>query len=113
MHPPLYRPHPKCAAVRTRVSARARAPAPRAVAHHHPSRARRNPPARAQLVDLLVKCHDENPYGKFWGACNDQKAAMDWCFKEEKEEKRRANFEKTRSFNEEWRKKQDAREVGR
>jgi hypothetical protein len=38
---------------------------------------------------------------------------MDWCFKEEKEEKRRANFEKTRSFNEEWRKKQDAREVGR
>ena len=47
--------------------------------------------------------------GKFWGACNDEKAAMDWCFKAEKEEKRRANFEKTRAFNEEWRRKQDAR----
>ena len=28
---------------------------------------------------------------------------------EYKEEKRRANFEKTRAFNEEWRRKQDAR----
>ena len=55
MHPPLYRPHPKCAA----------------------------------LVDALVECHDANVYGKFWGACNDQKAAMDACFKAEKDEKRR------------------------
>lgn len=97
--------HPRLRARARTRSARRRPPLPVARA--------RNPPARAQLVDLLVKCHDENPYGKFWGACNDEKAAMDWCFKEEKEEKRRANFEKTRSFNEEWRKKQDAREVGR
>ena len=66
MHPPLYRPHPKCAA----------------------------------LVDALVACHDNNVYGKFWGACNDQKAAMDACFKAEKDEKRRENLRKARAFDE-------------
>ena len=66
MHPPLYRPHPKCAA----------------------------------LVDALVECHDNNVYGKFWGACNDQKAAMDACFKAEKDEKRRENLRKARAFDE-------------
>ena len=66
MHPPLYRPHPKCAA----------------------------------LVDALVACHDANVYGKFWGACNDQKAAMDACFKAEKDEKRRGNLRKARAFDE-------------
>ena len=66
MHPPLYRPHPKCAA----------------------------------LVDALVACHDANVYGKFWGACNDQKAAMDACFKAEKDEKRRENLRKARAFDE-------------
>ena len=65
MHPPLYRPHPKCAA----------------------------------LVDALVECHDSNVYGKFWGACNDQKAAMDACFKAEKDEKRRENLRRARAFD--------------
>ena len=65
MHPPLYRPHPKCAA----------------------------------LVDALIECHDSNVYGKFWGACNDQKAAMDACFKAEKDEKRRENLRKARAFD--------------
>ena len=65
MHPPLYRPHPKCAA----------------------------------LVDALVECHDANVYGKFWGACNDQKAAMDACFKAEKDEKRRENLRRARAFD--------------
>ena len=90
MHPPLHRPHPKCAAVR-------RAPTPSASAarvRHLPS-----PSARAQLVDLLVACHDEKPYAKFWGACNDAKLAMDVCFRDEKEEKRRANLEKARAFD--------------
>ena len=65
MPPPLYRPHPKCAA----------------------------------LVDALVECHDANVYGKFWGACNDQKAAMDACFKAEKDEKRRENLRRARAFD--------------
>ena len=65
-----------------------------------PPRASATPPRPAQLVDLLVSCHDEKPYAKFWGACNDAKVAMDACFREEKEEKRRANFEKARAFDE-------------
>lgn len=26
-------------------------------------------------------CHEENPYAKFFGACNDHKVALDWCFR--------------------------------
>jgi hypothetical protein len=33
------------------------------------------------VVDALVNCHNENPLAKFWGTCNDQKAALDICFK--------------------------------
>jgi hypothetical protein len=65
MHPPLYRPHPKC----------------------------------SDLVDALVACHDANVYAKFWGTCNAHKAAMDHCFRLEKDEKRRANLDKARAFD--------------
>jgi hypothetical protein len=34
--------------------------------------------------------------GKFFGACNDAKAALDKCFKAEKEVKRIQNLEKSR-----------------
>lgn len=30
---------------------------------------------------MLMACHEENPYGKFFGACNDLKLALDSCFK--------------------------------
>jgi len=72
MHPPLYRPHPKC----------------------------------QHLVEALVACHEENPYSKFFGKCSNVKAAMDVCFKEEKEERRRANAEKAKAWNDAWRKLQ-------
>ena len=62
MHPPLYRPHPKC----------------------------------EDVVQRLVKCHEENPWSKFWGACNDHKAALDICFRAEKREAQVANLEKAR-----------------
>jgi hypothetical protein len=38
--------------------------------------------------------------GKWFGACNDLKAAMDSCFREEKEEKRIANLKLARAFDE-------------
>mmetsp|Transcript_35654 Transcript_35654/g.110395 ORF Transcript_35654/g.110395 Transcript_35654/m.110395 type:complete len:85 (-) Transcript_35654:126-380(-) len=79
MHPPLYRPHPRC----------------------------------EDIVAALVKCHDENPSAKFWGACNDAKAAMDACFKLEKDEKRRANLAKARAFDERRRQKHGDDAVGR
>lgn len=28
-----------------------------------------------------MACHEENPYAKFFGACNDLKLALDQCFK--------------------------------
>ena len=65
MHPPLYRPHPKC----------------------------------EDYVNALVTCHAEFPFSKFMGYCNDDKAAMDICFRKEKEEARFANMTKARSFD--------------
>ena len=50
----------------------------------------------SHLVRELVKCHDDNPVTKFFGACNDAKYAMDSCFKAEKIKKRDANFAKAR-----------------
>ena len=47
------------------------------------------------VIDALLECHESKPYGKFIGACNDQKAALDACFRAEKEERRRKNFEKS------------------
>lgn len=65
MHPPLYRPHPKC----------------------------------GDMIANLVACHDTNVWCKFMGACNDEKAAMDKCFRAEKEEIRYANQERGRAFD--------------
>lgn len=62
MHPPLFRPHPRC----------------------------------QKIVDLLLQCHEENPYAKYWGACNDPKIALDKCLRQEKEDRRKANAEKAR-----------------
>ena len=31
-----------------------------------------------------MACHRDSPYAKFWGACNEQKWALDRCFREEK-----------------------------
>lgn len=67
----------------------------------HPPLHRPHPKCE-QLVQALIACHDEHPYAKFWGRCNEAKAAMDWCFKEEKEERRRANFVKAKRFNDSW-----------
>lgn len=49
-------------------------------------------PQCSDYVDLLVRCHDENPFGKYFGACNEAKSAMDKCFRAEKEEKRKENM---------------------
>ena len=36
---------------------------------------------------------------KWWGGCNDVKANMDECFRQEKERKRSANLKKAREFD--------------
>ncbi|CAN0069264.1 unnamed protein product [Heterosigma akashiwo] len=57
-------------------------------------------PLCQQFVDALVKCHEQNAYMKFFGECNDAKAALDRCFREEKEERRKKNKAKADAFAE-------------
>mmetsp|Transcript_3861 Transcript_3861/g.5386 ORF Transcript_3861/g.5386 Transcript_3861/m.5386 type:complete len:84 (-) Transcript_3861:70-321(-) len=63
----------------------------------HPPLDRPHPKCE-HLAKALIQCHEDNQISKFFGACNDVKVLMDKCFKEEKEEKRRANFEEAQRF---------------
>ncbi|RHY36919.1 hypothetical protein DYB28_008538 [Aphanomyces astaci] len=55
-----------------------------------------------KLVDELRLCHAEHPYTKFVGSCNDIKAALNECFAKENAFRRKANMDKARAFNKEW-----------
>ena len=48
------------------------------------------------VITALRACHSENPLSKLIGVCNDQKWALDACFKVEKEAKRKENHEKAK-----------------
>jgi COX assembly protein 2 len=67
----------------------------------HPPLLRPHPLCQ-NVVDELMACHENNPYMKFFGECNDAKAALDLCFKQEKEVKRKANAEKARAQRDEF-----------
>mmetsp|Transcript_32963 Transcript_32963/g.55546 ORF Transcript_32963/g.55546 Transcript_32963/m.55546 type:complete len:82 (+) Transcript_32963:100-345(+) len=67
----------------------------------HPPLFREHPNCK-QIVQDLIKCHEDHSIGKFFGACNDVKAALDACFKEEKEERRIQNFNKAKRNNQAW-----------
>lgn len=54
---------------------------------------------------MLVTCHKENSFGKFFGACNEIKAQMDHCFKMEKEEKRRVNMQRSKEIEDRFQRK--------
>ncbi len=56
-------------------------------------------PECGECIIALKKCHADNQYAKFWGACNDAKAELDWCFRQEKENKRKLNFDKAQAFD--------------
>ncbi|CAG7717007.1 unnamed protein product [Allacma fusca] len=47
------------------------------------------------IIEALQKCHAEHQFKKFLGFCNDINDSMLKCLKEERLEKRRANFEKS------------------
>ena len=53
-------------------------------------------PRCQELIEALNQCHLNNNYAKFWGACNDSKAAMDNCFREEKEARAKLNRAKAK-----------------
>ncbi|CAM9165755.1 unnamed protein product [Hapterophycus canaliculatus] len=67
----------------------------------HPPLLRPHPSCHEE-VKRLMACHEENPYGKFFGNCNDFKLALDKCFVVEKEEKRKKNMNKARRFDAEF-----------
>lgn len=65
----------------------------------HPPLHRPHPSCEA-FVKALEKCHAENNFMKFLGACNDAKRAMDVCFRMEKGVKRDKNFQKAKARRE-------------
>ena len=69
----------------------------------HPPLGRPHPECQ-KVVKLLISCHEDNPFTKYFGACNDHKAALDWCFKKEKHNKRSQNFAKSKAFDKKWEK---------
>ncbi len=56
----------------------------------HPPLFQPHPLCKAE-VEALVKCHEENPVAKFWNACGDTKLALDLCFREEKQLRKKLN----------------------
>ena len=64
----------------------------------HPPLERPHPDCQAAIA-ALVLCHEERYVAKWVGACNDAKAALDECFRREKEAKRDANLVKARDFD--------------
>jgi COX assembly mitochondrial protein 2 len=65
----------------------------------HPPLHRPHPDCQ-EFVKALERCHAEYKFGKFLGACNDAKRAMDQCFREEKIRKRTKNLENARARRE-------------
>jgi COX assembly protein 2 len=50
---------------------------------HPPLYVSKHPHCKEQ-IEALIKCHKDHPVAKFWGTCNEQKWALDRCFREEK-----------------------------
>ena len=61
----------------------------------HPPLHRSHPDCQ-DIIKNLILCHEENKISKFFGACNDVKAELDWCFKMEKDVIRKENLRKAK-----------------
>jgi len=64
----------------------------------HPPLGRPHPEC-TDIIERLVACHEQHKLGKWFGACNDVKAELDWCFRKEKELKRDANLKQAREWD--------------
>ncbi|CAH3146364.1 COX assembly mitochondrial protein 2 homolog [Pocillopora verrucosa] len=49
-----------------------------------------------QIIEELHRCHEEHPFRKFVGMCNDIKRTLNACLKEEDLRRRRKNLEESR-----------------
>ena len=59
-------------------------------------------PQPGQAIDALEKCHREQAVGKFFGACNALKDALDKCLREEKKPIRKKALEEARASRAKW-----------
>eukprot|EP00891_Asterochloris_glomerata_P009468 jgi/Astpho2/9468/gw1.00145.146.1_t len=66
----------------------------------HPPLYREKHPTCLQQIEDLETCHQEHPIAKFWGICNDQKYALDRCFRQEKALNSALNRKKSKNFQE-------------
>ena len=46
-----------------------------------------------KVIEALNKCHMERKFGKFFGACNDFKRALDSCLTEEYKARRSESYD--------------------
>lgn len=60
----------------------------------HPPLTLENHPLCKDVVIALKRCHRDNPWARAWGACNEQKWALDECLKKQKLFKFRENNKK-------------------
>ncbi|KAL0029352.1 hypothetical protein WJX77_001687 [Trebouxia sp. C0004] len=64
---------------------------------HPPLHIHKHPHCK-KLIEALNDCHRDHSVAKFWGHCNDQKLALDACFRQEKRIKSAINREKAKAF---------------
>mmetsp|Transcript_29345 Transcript_29345/g.40543 ORF Transcript_29345/g.40543 Transcript_29345/m.40543 type:complete len:85 (+) Transcript_29345:94-348(+) len=62
----------------------------------HPPLTPFNNPHCVQQIKDLKTCHEENRISKFWGVCNEQKDALDKCFRQQKKLKTALNLDRAR-----------------
>lgn len=49
-----------------------------------------------EAIAVFKRCHEENKLSKWWGACNDAKAALDMCLRKQKGILQRQNLERSK-----------------
>ena len=74
----------------------------------HPPLGRPHPECQKQ-VKQLVSCHENNPFKNILVRIILQ-SYMDWCFRQEKHNKRAKNLAKSQKFNAKWEKVKQLRE---
>ena len=63
------------------------------IAMHEPLHKHMHSTKCREIIEALNKCHMERRFGKFFGACNDLKRALDSCLKEEYSARRKISYE--------------------
>ena len=70
----------------------------------HPQLSVHNNPLCEEQIEALKACHAAHTYwGKVFGACNEQKALLDLCFRAQKKVTRKVHLEQARADRARWR----------